>query len=158
MNTYGIRCTNANVSCHAMTESPFMNLQAISEIASGSRLKYFCDDADGAIDHGRGRFLQRPAWSKPGAPHTFSLPSGSEGSRPAAAFDRCLTRGVYISSAFGRHAYDQTISSCVLSPGGFDFEYGCDGLEMDWSTRVPAHSRMSDLWRHARAAPSPPDT
>ncbi len=44
------------------------------------------------------------------------------------AMDRCARRGGKISASLGRHANDRMVSFYVQTPGGFDIEYGTDGL------------------------------
>ena len=71
------------------------------------------------------------------------------------ALDRCVADGAHISSSFGKHSNDFMLSFYVQTPGGFDLEFGCHGLQPDWSTWVPTHSLVSDLWGH-RWSPPPP--
>ena len=68
--------------------------------------------------------------------------------------DRCMSHGVHISSTLGRHSNDLLISFYALTPGGFDIEFGCMGMQVDWSRWVPTRSLVSDLWGH-RWTPSP---
>lgn len=69
------------------------------------------------------------------------------------ALDRCMAGGAHISSSFGRHSNDLMLSFYVRTPGGFDLEFGCDGLQPDWKTWVPTHSLVPDLWGHRWAPP-----
>ncbi|MSR00111.1 MAG: biphenyl 2,3-dioxygenase [Gammaproteobacteria bacterium] len=69
------------------------------------------------------------------------------------ALERCIVQGRHISSSFGRHSNDNMLSFYVATPGGFDIEFGCDGLMPDWSTWVPTRSLVPDLWGHAWAPP-----
>jgi 3,4-dihydroxy-9,10-secoandrosta-1,3,5(10)-triene-9,17-dione 4,5-dioxygenase len=64
------------------------------------------------------------------------------------ALDRCVASGAHISSSFGRHSNDLMLSFYVRTPGGFDLEFGCHGLQPDWKTWVPTHSLVPDLWGH----------
>lgn len=70
------------------------------------------------------------------------------------ALDRCMASGAHISSSFGKHSNDQMLSFYVQTPAGFDLEFGCHGLQPDWSTWVPTHSLVPDLWGH-RWTPAP---
>ena len=70
------------------------------------------------------------------------------------ALDRCMAAGAHISSTLGRHSNDFMVSFYVQTPGGFDLEFGCDGLQPDWSTWVATHSLIPDLWGHRWAPPS----
>ena len=45
------------------------------------------------------------------------------------------------------------LSFYVRTPGGFDLEFGCSGLQPDWNTWVPTHSLIPDLWGHRWAPP-----
>lgn len=72
------------------------------------------------------------------------------------ALDRCMGNGVHISSSFGRHSNDFMLSFYARTPGGFDLEFGCDGIQPDWSTWVPTVSLIPDLWGH-RWTPPPAD-
>jgi 3,4-dihydroxy-9,10-secoandrosta-1,3,5(10)-triene-9,17-dione 4,5-dioxygenase len=69
------------------------------------------------------------------------------------ALDRCMASGARISATLGRHSNDLMVSFYVQTPGGFDLEFGCYGLQPDWSTWVPTHSLIPDLWGHRWAAP-----
>lgn len=64
------------------------------------------------------------------------------------ALDRCLAAGHHISSSLGRHSNDGMVSFYVATPGGFDIEYGCDGITPDWSTWVPTRSLVDSTWGH----------
>lgn len=69
------------------------------------------------------------------------------------ALDRCLASGAHISSTLGKHSNDFMVSFYVQTPGGFDLEFGCHGLQPDWSTWVPTHSLIGDLWGHRWSPP-----
>ncbi len=71
------------------------------------------------------------------------------------ALDRCVADGAHISSTFGKHSNDFMLSFYVQTPGGFDLEFGCHGLQPDWNTWVPTYSLVPDLWGH-RWSPAPP--
>jgi 3,4-dihydroxy-9,10-secoandrosta-1,3,5(10)-triene-9,17-dione 4,5-dioxygenase len=70
------------------------------------------------------------------------------------ALDRCVASGAHISSTLGKHSNDFMVSFYVHTPGGFDLEFGCEGLQPDWNTWVPTHSLIADLWGH-RWSPAP---
>jgi 3,4-dihydroxy-9,10-secoandrosta-1,3,5(10)-triene-9,17-dione 4,5-dioxygenase len=70
------------------------------------------------------------------------------------ALDRCMSHGVHISSTLGKHSNDRMVSFYALTPGGFDIELGCMGLQIDWSQWVPTRSLVPDLWGHRWAPPS----
>lgn len=64
------------------------------------------------------------------------------------ALDRCMARGMHISSTLGKHSNDLMVSFYVKTPGGFDIEFGCSGLQVDWAKWVPTRSLVPDLWGH----------
>lgn len=69
------------------------------------------------------------------------------------ALDRCVATGEHISSSLGKHSNDYMVSFYVATPGGFDLEFGCGGLEPDWKTWVPTVSTIGDLWGHKWSPP-----
>lgn len=69
------------------------------------------------------------------------------------AFDRCLRKGVKPSSSLGRHANDLMVSFYVPTPGGFDVEYGTDGLLVDDATWVSRETTAISLWGHIFGRP-----
>jgi len=69
------------------------------------------------------------------------------------SLDRCMAAGAHISSSFGKHSNDFMLSFYVQTPGGFDLEFGCGGLQPDWKTWVPTHSLIPDLWGHRWSPP-----
>ena len=64
------------------------------------------------------------------------------------AIDRCRRRKAPVSSTLGRHANDQMVSFYVQTPGGFDIEYGTDGLTVDDRTWVSRETTAVSLWGH----------
>jgi 3,4-dihydroxy-9,10-secoandrosta-1,3,5(10)-triene-9,17-dione 4,5-dioxygenase len=70
------------------------------------------------------------------------------------ALDRCIANGAPITSSFGKHSNDFMLSFYVQTPGGFDLEFGCHGLQPDWTTWVPTQSLVADLWGHRWMGPS----
>ena len=70
------------------------------------------------------------------------------------ALDRCVKRGTPMSASLGRHANDLMVSFYVKTPGGFDIEYGCDGLQVDDATWISRESTAVSLWGHAFAGPA----
>jgi len=68
------------------------------------------------------------------------------------ALDRCARRGGTISASLGRHANDHMVSFYVRTPGGFDIEYGTDGLLVDDATWVSRQTTAVSLWGHVFAA------
>jgi len=68
------------------------------------------------------------------------------------AMDRCARRGGRISATLGRHANDHMVSFYVQTPGGFDIEYGTDGLLVDDATWVSRQTTAISEWGHVFAA------
>jgi 3,4-dihydroxy-9,10-secoandrosta-1,3,5(10)-triene-9,17-dione 4,5-dioxygenase len=64
------------------------------------------------------------------------------------ALDRCARRGAPVSATLGRHANDRMVSFYVRTPGGFDVEYGTDGLVVDDATWVSRETTAVSLWGH----------
>lgn len=64
------------------------------------------------------------------------------------AMDRVSRRGGKISATLGRHANDQMVSCYIRTPGGFDIEYGTDGLLVDDQTWIARQTTAVSLWGH----------
>jgi 3,4-dihydroxy-9,10-secoandrosta-1,3,5(10)-triene-9,17-dione 4,5-dioxygenase len=58
-----------------------------------------------------------------------------------------------MSSSLGKHSNDYMVSFYVQTPGGFDLEFGCQGMQPDWNTWVPTQSVIGDLWGHRWSPP-----
>jgi len=67
------------------------------------------------------------------------------------AMDRCTRRGGKLSATLGRHANDLMVSFYVRTPGGFDIEYGTDGLLVDDASWVSRQTTAISLWGHTFA-------
>lgn len=67
--------------------------------------------------------------------------------------DRCKNNGVPIVSSLGRHTNDLMMSVYVATPGGFALEFGCDGVQLDWTDYKPTESSVPSLWGHEWTAP-----
>jgi len=72
------------------------------------------------------------------------------------ALDRCGRRGAPVSGTLGRHANDHMVSFYVRTPGGFDIEYGTDGLLVDDATWISRETTAVSLWGHSFAGPAAP--
>lgn len=64
------------------------------------------------------------------------------------ALERVRKHQVPLSATLGRHMNDQMVSFYVKSPGGFDVEYGCEGLTVDDATWVARESTAVSYWGH----------
>jgi 3,4-dihydroxy-9,10-secoandrosta-1,3,5(10)-triene-9,17-dione 4,5-dioxygenase len=67
--------------------------------------------------------------------------------------DRAVRRGAPVSASLGRHANDLMVSFYVRTPGGFDIEYGTDGLQVDEATWISRETTAISLWGHQWTAP-----
>lgn len=65
------------------------------------------------------------------------------------ALDRVERRKFLVSSTLGRHTNDKMVSFYVRSPGGFDIEYGFDGLRIDESYYTCEEITADSYWGHA---------
>jgi 3,4-dihydroxy-9,10-secoandrosta-1,3,5(10)-triene-9,17-dione 4,5-dioxygenase len=70
------------------------------------------------------------------------------------ALDRCARRGATVSGTLGRHANDLMVSFYVRTPGGFDIEYGTDGLQVDDASWITRETTAVSLWGHNFAGPA----
>jgi 3,4-dihydroxy-9,10-secoandrosta-1,3,5(10)-triene-9,17-dione 4,5-dioxygenase len=68
------------------------------------------------------------------------------------AMDRCARRGGTLAATLGRHANDEMVSFYLRTPGGFDIEYGTDGLLVDDATWVSRQTTAVSQWGHVFAA------
>jgi 3,4-dihydroxy-9,10-secoandrosta-1,3,5(10)-triene-9,17-dione 4,5-dioxygenase len=62
--------------------------------------------------------------------------------------DRALRRNVPMSASLGRHVNDKMLSFYMKTPGGFDIEFGCEGLEVDDEGWIARESTAVSLWGH----------
>jgi 3,4-dihydroxy-9,10-secoandrosta-1,3,5(10)-triene-9,17-dione 4,5-dioxygenase len=69
------------------------------------------------------------------------------------AMDRCVKKGAKPSATLGRHANDRMVSFYVRTPGGFDIEYGTDGMLVDDSTWISRETTAISLWGHTFGRP-----
>ena len=70
------------------------------------------------------------------------------------ALDRCTRKGAHVSGTLGRHANDLMVSFYVRTPGGFDVEYGTDGLQVDDASWITRETTAVSLWGHNFAGPA----
>jgi 3,4-dihydroxy-9,10-secoandrosta-1,3,5(10)-triene-9,17-dione 4,5-dioxygenase len=62
--------------------------------------------------------------------------------------DRAIRRKVPMSATLGRHVNDKMLSFYMKTPGGFDVEFGCEGLEVEDASWVARESTAISLWGH----------
>lgn len=64
------------------------------------------------------------------------------------ALDEVNKRQFSISSTLGRHTNDKMISFYVRAPGGWDIEYGCEGLLVDETSYTSEEITADSYWGH----------
>src|SRR5699024_6114402 len=64
----------------------------------------------------------------------------------AQAMERTLEHGFTISSTLGRHTNDKMVSYYLRAPGGWDIEYGYDGLTVDENSYLPQLISADSYW------------
>ncbi|MGY4100213.1 iron-dependent extradiol dioxygenase HsaC [Nocardia sp. R16R-3T] len=62
--------------------------------------------------------------------------------------DRALRKKVKMSATLGRHVNDKMLSFYMKTPGGFDVEFGCEGLAVDDADWIARESTAVSLWGH----------
>ncbi|MFD7029811.1 VOC family protein [Streptomyces sp. NPDC059917] len=62
--------------------------------------------------------------------------------------DRMNRAGIPIASTLGRHSNDRMVSFYAQAPGGFQVEYGWDGLLVDPATWTAKEITSDSLWGH----------
>ena len=65
------------------------------------------------------------------------------------ALERVRKHKAPLSATLGRHMNDEMVSFYVRSPGGFDIEFGCEGLTVDDKRWVARESTAVSYWGHA---------
>ena len=64
------------------------------------------------------------------------------------ALERVKKYGAKLSATLGRHMNDEMVSFYVKSPGGFDIEFGTEGLQVDDQKWVARESTAVSYWGH----------
>ncbi len=64
------------------------------------------------------------------------------------ALDRIDQKGVRLVTTLGRHVNDDMISFYMMTPSGFQMEYGAGGSVKDWSTYKVFESTRGSHWGH----------
>jgi 3,4-dihydroxy-9,10-secoandrosta-1,3,5(10)-triene-9,17-dione 4,5-dioxygenase len=64
------------------------------------------------------------------------------------ALDRVEQNGVKLTLTLGRHVNDDMISFYMMTPGGFQMEYGTGGSVKDWSNYKVFESTRGSHWGH----------
>jgi 2,3-dihydroxybiphenyl 1,2-dioxygenase len=64
------------------------------------------------------------------------------------ALDAVNKRGFPVSSTLGRHTNDKMISFYVRAPGGWDLEYGTEGMRVDETSYTAEEITADSYWGH----------
>ncbi len=64
------------------------------------------------------------------------------------ALDTVKEKGFSISSTLGRHTNDKMVSFYVRAPGGWDVEYGCEGMLVDETYYTAEEITRDSYWGH----------
>jgi len=64
------------------------------------------------------------------------------------ALDRVVKAGFSLSSTLGRHTNDKMISFYVRAPGGWDIEFGTDGMKVDETYYTAEEITSDSYWGH----------
>ncbi|MBM3103994.1 VOC family protein [Pseudomonas sp. P66] len=64
------------------------------------------------------------------------------------AHDRLLAHDVPLSATLGQHLNDHMTSFYMKTPSGFDLEYGCGGLQVDWAEHAAFEFTRVSIWGH----------
>jgi 2,3-dihydroxybiphenyl 1,2-dioxygenase len=71
------------------------------------------------------------------------------------ALDRVTRRGFSISSTLGRHTNDKMISFYVRAPGGWDLEFGTEGMLVDERHYTSEEITADAYWGHDQSGAEP---
>ncbi|GAA3718852.1 biphenyl-2,3-diol 1,2-dioxygenase [Gordonia hankookensis] len=64
------------------------------------------------------------------------------------ALDRVVKDGFSVSSTLGRHTNDKMVSFYVRAPGGWDIEFGTDGMKVDEAHYTAEEITADSYWGH----------
>lgn len=64
------------------------------------------------------------------------------------ALDRVMKDGFSVSSTLGRHTNDKMVSFYVRAPGGWDIEFGTDGMKVDEAHYSAEEITADSYWGH----------
>lgn len=64
------------------------------------------------------------------------------------ALDKVNKLGFSLSSTLGRHTNDKMVSFYVRAPGGWDLEYGCEGMRVDETHYTAEEITADSYWGH----------
>ncbi|MEX0729807.1 MAG: VOC family protein [Aquisalimonadaceae bacterium] len=69
-----------------------------------------------------------------------------------STLELCSDRSVPLAATLGRHSNDRMVSFYMLSPSGFEIEYGWGARNVDDATWQVETHRSSSIWGHKRQA------
>jgi 2,3-dihydroxybiphenyl 1,2-dioxygenase len=72
------------------------------------------------------------------------------------ALDRVAKAGFSLSSTLGRHTNDKMVSFYVRAPGGWDIEFGTDGMKVDEVHYTAEEITSDSYWGHDWSGAEPP--
>ncbi|WP_007025611.1 VOC family protein [Saccharomonospora iraqiensis] len=87
-----------------------------------------------------------PHGEEPGLVHLMVEVDGLDA--VGRALDRVRELGFSISSTLGRHTNDKMVSFYVRAPGGWDIEYGTDGMLVDETHYTAEEITADSYWGH----------
>ncbi len=64
------------------------------------------------------------------------------------ALDRVIKDGFSVSSTLGRHTNDKMVSFYVRAPGGWDIEFGTEGMKVDETYYTAEEITADSYWGH----------
>jgi 3,4-dihydroxy-9,10-secoandrosta-1,3,5(10)-triene-9,17-dione 4,5-dioxygenase len=64
------------------------------------------------------------------------------------ALDRVNAEGIQVSSTLGRHTNDKMVSFYVRAPGGWDIEFGTEGMRVDETHYTAEEITADSYWGH----------
>jgi 3,4-dihydroxy-9,10-secoandrosta-1,3,5(10)-triene-9,17-dione 4,5-dioxygenase len=64
------------------------------------------------------------------------------------ALDRVNAEGIQVSSTLGRHTNDKMVSFYVRAPGGWDIEFGTEGMRVDETYYTAEEITADSYWGH----------
>jgi 3,4-dihydroxy-9,10-secoandrosta-1,3,5(10)-triene-9,17-dione 4,5-dioxygenase len=71
------------------------------------------------------------------------------------ALDRVMRDGFAVSSTLGRHTNDKMVSFYVRAPGGWDIEFGTEGMRVDENHYTAEEITADSYWGHAWTGDAP---
>ncbi|WP_439817025.1 VOC family protein [Zavarzinia sp. CC-PAN008] len=71
------------------------------------------------------------------------------------AMDRARKAGTPFANGLGKHTNDEMVSFYLVTPSGFEVEFGFGGREIDDATWVPGRHTATSTWGHERLVGAP---